>query len=457
MDERFDAVIIGAGIAGETCARRLNAGGLRVAIVERDDVGGECAFWGRIPSQTLLGPASTLWRAQQIAGIHFPGDGQAPDPRRSQSPVSTPDDRLEVEALGEAGMALIRGDARIVEPGRIRVGERVIEATCIVIATGSTPRIPRVPGLADVDFWTNREAFRYQSIPQQVLLLGGEPQSVELAQMFRMYGAQVTLLTADRHLILQEDPEIGSQMASHLQRTGVRVVLGQEPVEVARDAEGEYIATLANQTAIRAQALVVADSRRPRTEVLEAAAIGVRVGDNGILIDGQCRAAEGIWAIGDVTGVLPLSHLAQYQAHLAADDILGHPHPARYLSVPRLYFTDPQIAATGLTIEQADEQQIELTSAILDLEPPASSLPAHSATDAPAKLALYADRRSGVLAGAWVMGPDAADWIKLAVLGISAAMPLTVLYDTVEQYPAFGEPYRMAFEQLISQLASSYP
>ena len=155
-------------------------------------------------------------------------------------------------------------------------------------------------------------------------------------------------------------------------------------------------------------------------------------------------AADGVWAIGDVTGVLPLSHLAQYQAHLAADDILGHPHPARYLSVPRLYFTDPQIAATGLTLEQARERQIEVTSVTLDFE-------------RLGKLAFCADRRSGTLVGAWAMAPDAAELVQLAVLAINAAVPLNVLHDAVEQFPRFSEPYRIAFEQLSSQFANGSP
>ncbi len=441
MDEHFDAVVIGAGIAGETCARRLNAGGMRVAIIERDDVGGECAFWSRIPSRTLLGPASAVWRAQQIAGIQFPATGPGSDLVNGESPLSAQVDRLESEALGQAGIALIRGHARIVEPGRIMVGDHVIQAACIVIATGSTPCIPDVTGLAYMAYWTNREAFRYADIPQEVVVLGGEVQSVEVAQMFRLYGAQVTLVTGDDHLIMHEDPEIGSQIASHLQQTGVRVVVGHAPVQITRNVEGEYVVSLTNHTGIHAQVLVVAGSRSPRTDVLSGGVAGVQVGNRGIVVDEQCRATDGVWAIGDVTGVLPLSHLAQYQAHLAADNILGHPHPARYLSVPRLYFTDPQIAATGLTLEQARERQIEVTSVTVDLE-------------RPGKLAFYADRRSGTLVGAWAVAPDAAEWIQLAVLAINAAVPLNVLHDAVEQFPGFSEPYRSAFEQLSSQLAS---
>ncbi len=453
MSEQFDAVVIGAGIAGETCVFRLNAAGRRVAVIERDRVGGECAYWGRTSSQTLLGPANEVWRAQQIAGINSPALGGSPDLPHGEPTLSTQDDQLEAESLGRAGVELIRGDARISQPGQVAVGDRLIQAPCIIIATGSTPRIPDIPGLADTDYWTNREALRYEAIPQEVLLLGGEAQAVELAQMFRLYGAQVTLLTADTHLFSHEDPELGRDMAIRLRHSGVRVVLGQEIVKVAHSGEGDYAATLADTSVITAKALVVADGRDPRVDVLEGDAAGIKLGDTGIVVDEMCRAAGGVWAIGDVTGVLPLSHMAQYQAHLVADDILGCPHPGKYLSVPRIYFTDPQVAAAGLTPRRADARHINVVSALVNLRSSIVQSPEMSAGEMPGKLVLYADRQSGVLVGAWAIAPDAAEWIQVPVLAISAAIPLKILMDTVEQFPGFSQPYRSALAQLSGQLA----
>ncbi|PWT79236.1 MAG: pyridine nucleotide-disulfide oxidoreductase, partial [Chloroflexi bacterium] len=201
MSEHFDAVIIGAGIAGETCARRLNTAGMRVAVVERDHVGGECAYWGRIPSKTVIGPANEVWRAQQIVGVHSPAPGRAPEMAASQHPLSERDDRLEAEALDQAGITLIRGDARVLGTGRIQVAERLVEAPHIVIAAGSTPQIPDIPGLLQAEYWTNREALRYQAIPQHVILLGGEAQAIEMAQMFRLHGSQVTVIALGSRLL----------------------------------------------------------------------------------------------------------------------------------------------------------------------------------------------------------------------------------------------------------------
>jgi pyruvate/2-oxoglutarate dehydrogenase complex dihydrolipoamide dehydrogenase (E3) component len=461
MSEHFDAVIIGAGIAGETCARRLNAAGMHVAVVERDHVGGECAYWGRIPSKTLLGPANEVWRAQQIAGVHSPSLGRAPDMSVGRSPLSTRDDRLEADALGQSGITLVRGDARVLEAGQIQVAERLIHTRHIVVATGSAPRIPDIPGLAEAEYWTNREALRYQAIPQQVLLLGCEGHAIELAQMFRLYGSQVTLIAKSGRLMSNEDYEIGELIARHLQRMGVRVVLGREVVRVARDGEAEYVVSLSNLERLPAQSLVVAGRRVASFDWLSGTIPGLEVSDKGVRIDEYCRAAEGVWAIGDVTGILPLSHMAQYQAHLAADDILGYPHPASYPSVPRIYFTEPQIAATGLTTAEAEARHMQIISVTVDLKWMGTSTssiapvtPPHLVPDShTGKLSLSVDAREHVLVGSWAVAPDAAEWIHLAVLAIGARVPLPVLYDTLEQFPGFSEPYRVALEQLNRRLA----
>jgi dihydrolipoamide dehydrogenase len=287
-------------------------------------------------------------------------------------------------------------------------------------------------------------------------LLGGEGQAIELAQMFRLYGSQVTLIAKSSRLMIHEDQEIGELIAGHLQHMGVRVVLGREVVRVARDGEAEYVVSLSNLERLPAQSMVVAGRRVANIGWLSGAIPGLEVSDRGVRVDEYCRAAEGVWAIGDVTGILPLSHMAQYQAHLAADDILGYPHPASYPSVPRLYFTEPQIAATGLTTAQAQARHIQISSVTVDLKwmgnssssvtPVASS---HLVPDSHAgKLSLSMDTRERVLVGSWAVAPDAAEWIHLAVLAIGARVPLPLLYDTLEQFPGFSEPYRAALEQL---------
>ena len=456
-DDTFDAVVIGAGIAGETCARRLRVAGMRVALVERDRVGGECAFWARIPAQTLFGPANEVWRAQQIAGINSPalaGPGEHVTGQHWMGHLLLPErnDSLEAETLQETGIDLIRGDARVLEAGRIRIGDRVLQTPHLVIATGSQPHPPKVSGLAEAGYWSNREALSFQALPQHVLVVGGEAQAIELAQMFRLYGAEVTLVTHANRLIAHEDAGVGDQMKERLRRRGIRVLLGRALCQVSRDPDGNYAVTLAPDATIHAQALVMAGSRLARTDVVaESSRSGLQVTDQGIQVDQHCRAAERIWAIGDVTGMVPLSHFASYQAQVAADDILGRPHPARYPSVPRFYFTEPPVAATGLTLEQTQKKGLAISSVAVDLKASDPNLPAR-ALEEYGRLVLHADRRRGVLVGAWAMAPDAGEWIQQAVLAISAEVPLGVLHDSVEQYPSFTEPYRLALAQLITHL-----
>ena len=230
-------------------------------------------------------------------------------------------------------------------------------------------------------------------------MVGGEAQAIELAEMFRLSSAEVTLVTKAQRLIPHEDPDVSEHLAESLYQHGVRVLLGTQVKRVAPDGDRDCIITLENATTIRAQALVLAGSRTPRTEVLADASGSVRVSDQGIVVDEHCRAAPGIWAIGDVTGVLALSYLAQYQAHLAADDILGHPHPARYLSVPRLYFTTPQFAATGLTLEQMRRQPIEFSSVKVGLTSSVSRMSTTTPSSEQGILTLHADRQRVDLGG----------------------------------------------------------
>lgn len=448
MSEQFDAVVIGAGIAGETCAQRLRDAGRSVALVERDLIGGECAYWASIPSKTLFGPANLLWRAQQIAGIHSPAVGgpHGTIPRDALLPAL--DDAAQMDALQRTGIVVIRGNARVLSAGRIEVAGRLLETEHLVLATGSAPRIPDIAGLAASGYWTNREATAFKALPQSVLVLGGESQAIELAQMFRLFGADVTLITKAARLIAHEDAEAAALITRYLYQSGIRVLVDHSLTEVARDDEGAYVALLDTGERIVVQALVVAGSRMPRTMALGDGGDEARVTERGIQVDERCRAAEGIWAIGDVTGVLPLSHIALYQAHIAADDILGQTHPAQYLSVPRIYFTEPQIAATGLTLAGIQERQRPVSSVTVAL---GGSVPRALGLhkDLQGQLTLHADRERGVLVGAWAVAPDASEWIQLAALAIRAAIPLAIFHDTLEQFPAFNEPCRVALEYLM--------
>jgi dihydrolipoamide dehydrogenase len=454
MGERFDAVVIGAGISGETCAHRLRHAGMRVALIEHDRIGGETAYWASIPCAPLFGPANPLWRAQQAAGIASPAIGWPRGLLSREAVLQYLQEAAQIEALSREGGAFFRGEARLAAPGRVEIGPQQLEAAQIVIATGSAPRIPAIPGLAAVGFWTSREATMAGAVPPSVVILGGEAQAIELGQMFRLFGADVTLISRHGVLVRHEDPDVGELMAQHLRQQGIRVLLGRA-VERAERADDEASAlTLDDGARVRGHQVVVASGRVPRTDGLGLERVGAQLTPRGIQVDAYCRAAEGVWAIGDVTGVAPLSHLAQYQARVVADAMLGRAHPADYVAVPRVLFTDPQVAATGLSRAQLREQGLDALTVTMDLAEHRGRHGDHGAPVAahhPAgeRLTLHADRTRGVLVGAWAVAPEAGEWIQFAALAIRAAIPLAVARDMLEQFPAFGDVYVSAFDRLI--------
>lgn len=464
MAQRYDAIIIGSGIGGGTCAHRLNAGGMRVAMVEREHIGGETARWASIPSVTLLGPANLLWRMREAAGVKSPsvtGVGEAKGAVYQNASFQQLTEEAQIARLRHAGIDVYQGAATITRPGQVEVNGQTLETECIVIATGTEPHIPAIEGLVDSGYWTPREAVSFSSLPQHVVILGDSgTHAIELAQMFRMYSSEVTLVGEAERLTPQEDPEVGELIAERLHQSAVRVLMGRSARRVEPGPEETRVVTLDDGTRVEGQALVVAIARRPRVAGLGLERTGVTMVGQGIKVDPYCRATAGIWAVGDVTNSGPYVHMAQYQARIAADDILGQPHPAHYLSVPRITFTDPLIAATGLTLAQARERGIDVASITVDLShapprPDASMTHAESGAPTAAykegagKLTLHADRERGTLIGAWAVAPDAGDWIQLALFAIRAETPLTTLYDMLEQFPSFSEVYLEAVEQLI--------
>lgn len=453
--ETYDAVVIGAGIGGATCAQRLCAGGLRVALVERDRLGGETAYWAAIPSRTLLGPANPLWRMQVAAGIASPsvaGPGSGASANHLPH-LDLLDDAAQVERLEQQGIRFLRGAATLTGPGRIQVGAHTLATRHCVIATGRQPNVPTIDGLAQAGYWTPRDAATSAALPTSVVMLGARGSlMIELAQRFRLYGANVTLVVSADRLVPQEDAAVGALLMEYLTRSGVRVALGRTAVRVERDAQGLRTVTLDDGTQVQSEGVLVEPERAPRLEGLGLERAGVQTTRRGIQTDAYCRAADGIWAVGDVTGVASSLHMTQYQARLAADDILGHPHPAHYESVPRITFAQPQIAATGLTLDQAQARGVEVVSYTAELITAASTGIARqqkrTLPELNGRLTLHADRARGVLIGAWAVDANAGEWIQLAALAIRAGVPLSVLHDTLEQFPTFSEVYLAALDQL---------
>lgn len=449
MASEFDAVVIGAGPGGETAASRLLAGGLRVALVERELIGGECAYWACIPSKTLLRPPEARAEAANVAGLSTPGQDWAAVRDYRDYMIRHLDDAGQVSGYEQQGATVLKGDARLVgrDPWRIQVGDRTLTATHVVVATGSEAVRPPVRGLDDVTVWTNREATTLRDIPSRAVLIGGSAVGVELGQFLARMGTRVTLVQRGPRLLGREDPRVGELAAARLGEDGIDIHLGREATSARRDG-AETVVELDDGTTVRTDVVVLGTGRSPRTGKLGLDAVGIVTnGGGGLDVDEHCQVTDGLWALGDVTQVALFTHVAQYQARVVADTILGKPRRADYTAVPRVVFAQPEIAAVGVTAAQARDRDLDISTTELDL---AASLarPWTYETDPTGTLGLVADRERRVLIGAWAVAPMAGEWIHQAALAIRAAIPIDVLLDGIAQFPTYSEAYVKAVEQL---------
>jgi pyruvate/2-oxoglutarate dehydrogenase complex dihydrolipoamide dehydrogenase (E3) component len=443
---RYDAVVIGAGPAGEVTLERLAAQGLRVALVERELVGGECAYWACIPSKTLLRAPEVRAEAQRVAGVGRPPQRWAQIAAYRDYMIRNLDDSEQVQGYRDEGIDVYRGEARITGAATVQAGDHTLSTERIVVATGSDPAIPPIKGLAEAGYWTNREATTLKELPASIVILGGGPVGVELGQMFARFGVGVTLIEGEERLIAREDPAVGELLEAVLREDGVDVRVSTHAESVTR-AEGAYRVGLAGGAEAQGSELLVATGRRPRAGGIGLESVGVEPGERGIEVDGRCRAAEGVWAVGDVTGVMPFTHVGKYQGRIAAADIAGQAVQASYDAIPRVVFSDPEIAAVGLTTDQARERGIDLASSRVKLRD-VISRPWTYEQDPGGELGLLADRERQLLVGAWAVAPLAGEWIHHAALAIKAKIPLEVLRDTVAQFPTFTEAYLQGLEAL---------
>jgi pyruvate/2-oxoglutarate dehydrogenase complex dihydrolipoamide dehydrogenase (E3) component len=453
MDDRFDVVILGAGPGGEVAVNTLLKAGKRIALVEQEVIGGECANWGCIPSKTLLRPTELMGKASRAAGIMTPALEFERLAAYRDEIVAHHDDSRRISNYEERGVTVIKASGTIAGPGRVEAAGRILETDAIVVATGAEAIVPPIPGLAEAGFWTNREATDIAEIPESAVVIGGGAVGIEIAQFLARFGSRVTLLQGADRLAEREDHHIGDALADILEGDGIDIRLGRRAMS-ARLEDGERVVVLDDGTEARGDVVVIGTGRRARTRGIGLESVGIEPGPRGIEIDERCRAGEGVWAVGDVTGVAQFTHVAKYQGRIAAMDIGGIATKADYRAIPRVIFTDPEVAAVGMTEEQAREAGIDVVTAIIDL--PTSIARPYTFQEHPTgSFGIVVDSERQLLLGAWAVAPLASEWIHQAVLAIRAEIPVAVLKDTIAQFPSFSEAFGTALRALPTETAQT--
>ena len=450
MADNADVIVIGMGPGGEAAAAQLAKAGLSVVGIEKNLVGGECPYYGCIPTKMMVRASDALAEARRVPSLAGTADVTAdfgPVAERIRDEATDNwDDTVAVERFEKAGGRFVRGTARITGPGTVSVDGREFEARrAIVVNTGTEPAIPPIPGLAGTPFWTNRDAVAAKDAPESLIVLGGGPIGLELAQAFARFGTHVEVLEALDRLLPLEEPEASRLIEEVLASEGIGMRTATAAESVAHDGTGFTVRT--GGAAPTAERLLVATGRRSDLAALGLASIGVETSRRTVDTDPYLRIAEGVYAIGDITGHGAFTHMSMYQAGIVARHILGdRAARAEYHAVPRVTFTDPEVGSVGLTEQQAREQGITISSAVSQIPHSARGW-IHKAGNL-GLIKLVADTGRGILVGATSAGPAGGEVLSMLTLAVHERTPLNRLREMIYAYPTFHRAVEDALQKL---------